>query len=79
MPLAVHRTEVVRLGALLGLAEPEVQALAEALTGMSWGNCGVPELDAVVEELRHVARIMAAQDARPVARHPDGGALKCSE
>jgi hypothetical protein len=79
MPLAVHRTEVVRLSALLGLAEPEVQALAKALTGMSWGNCGAPELDAVVEELRHVARIMVVHAARPVASRLAGGALKCSE
>jgi hypothetical protein len=46
--LAEYRGEVIRIGAYLGWAEPDVARFAERLTGRPWKDCQAAELGQVV-------------------------------
>jgi hypothetical protein len=59
--LAEYRLEVIRLGAYLGWAEPDVARIAERLTGSSWENCHAAELGHVVRTYAEIATRIRAR------------------
>ena len=59
--LAEYRREVIRLGAYLGWAEPDVARIAERLTGCSWVDCQATELDQLVGTYAEIATRVRAR------------------
>lgn len=56
--LAKLRTRVMRAGACLGWAPPDVASFAQALTGRSWEACGEAEIEAVLGEYQDLIDVI---------------------
>ena len=59
--LAEYRREVIRLGAYLGWAEPDVARFAERLTGRTWRDCQAAELGDVARSYAEIATRIRAR------------------
>ncbi len=59
--LAEYRREVIRLGAYLGWAEPDVARFAERLTGRSWEDCQAADLGHLVRTYAELATRIRAR------------------